>query len=88
MSFDQHIPLIIIRKLWGGPSVDQNALSRFSGSNGYIVINIHIGNTNVVCLIFLNFPCNVIISKFILPKIFRVIYFFTTKLVHIRTQTS
>ena len=68
-----------IKKLWGGPCEDQNAHSRFSGSNGYITtiycINIHIENTNVVCLFFEFSPFNVTISKFILRKIFSVIYF-------------
>ena len=52
MTFEQHILLIIIKKLWGGPFEDQNAHSRFSGSNGYIVVNIQVENTNVVCLFF------------------------------------
>ena len=52
MTFEQHILLIIIKKLWGGPFEDQNAHSRFSVSNGYIAFNIYIENTNVVCLLF------------------------------------
>ena len=52
MTFEQHIPLIIIKKLCGGPFEGHNAHSCFSGSNGYIAVNIHIENTNVVCLFF------------------------------------
>ena len=88
MAFEHHILLIIIKKLWGGPFEDQNAHSRFSGSNGSIAVNTYIENTNVVCLLFWIFPFDVNVSKFILPKICSVIYFFTTKLVHIRVQTS
>ena len=76
MTFEQHILLIIIKKLWGGPFEDQNAHSRFSGPNGYIVVNIHIENTNVVCLCFWIFRFDIIVSKFMLPKIFSVIYFY------------
>ena len=38
---------------WGGPFEDQNTLSRVSGSNGYIVINIHIESTLDVFLSFI-----------------------------------
>lgn len=59
-----HTPLTIVRHMifeqnhqnivgWsGGPCEDQNVHSRFSGSNGYITIHIHIESINVVCLFF------------------------------------
>ena len=48
MTCEHHIPLIIIKQLWGGPFEDQNTHSLYTT----ITINIHIENTNVICLFF------------------------------------
>ena len=68
--------------LWGGPFEDQNTHFRFSGSNGYIDINIHIlkiPNTNFVCLFYKFFPLmlsyqNVFYLKFLVSLIIDFFY--------------
>ena len=77
MTFERHIPLITIKKLWGGPFEDQTHIP-VSLVPTDILLLIFILKTLMLSVYFFElFPFDVIVSEFILPKIFSVIYFYT-----------
>jgi len=88
MTFEQHILLIIIKNC-GVVHLRTKTHIIVSLVPTDILLLILILKTVTLSVYFFEFfPFDVIVSKFILPKIFSDFYFFTTKLVHIRAQTS